>query len=80
MHAVAAAQRTRADGVGVQVLVMFGVPAVVYKLCCMQGNAPAGLTNVVAAQRNMRGPGAMPTTRYNTEQLRQTVARLRAQV
>jgi hypothetical protein len=60
---------------------MFGIPAVVYKLCCMKSNAaPSGLSNVVSAQRGVHGPGAMPTTRYNTEQLRQTVARLRAQV
>eukprot|EP00854_Cymbomonas_tetramitiformis_P012953 gene12953-15313_t len=94
-------------------IVMLGVPAAIYKLCCSSGAAPSGLSNIVTVSReeqeasfqsrgmappppggvpggmSMRGapppgggaPGAPGAhARYNTEQLRQTVARLRAQV
>jgi len=63
------------------VLLVLGVPAVIYKVCCSSGDSsPAGLAHVMASERGAKTVAAAQTTRYNTEQLRQTVARLRAQV
>eukprot|EP00238_Polyblepharides_amylifera_P009774 CAMPEP_0196582036 /NCGR_PEP_ID=MMETSP1081-20130531/37147_1 /TAXON_ID=36882 /ORGANISM="Pyramimonas amylifera, Strain CCMP720" /LENGTH=181 /DNA_ID=CAMNT_0041902499 /DNA_START=84 /DNA_END=629 /DNA_ORIENTATION=+ len=65
---------------GALALSILGVPAIIYKMCYATGGAPSGLSNVVTMERGGKPNGAAPTTRYNTEQLRQTVARLRAQV
>eukprot|EP00959_Pyramimonas_sp_CCMP1952_P075370 1575171-Pyramimonas_sp.AAC.1 len=61
-------------------LLVFGVPAAIYKYV-FAGDGAAGLSNVVTVERDaVRAKvGSTPNARYNTEQLRQTVARLRAQ-
>jgi len=63
-------------------LLILGFPAALYKLFCTSGDSPSGLGKVVSMEREGGGGkmvGGAPA-RYNTEQLRQTVARLRAQV
>lgn len=62
-------------------LLVLGIPAALYKIFCTSGDSPSGLTKVVSLEREGGGKlGGAPPARYNTEQLRQTVARLRAQV
>mmetsp|Transcript_17487 Transcript_17487/g.38100 ORF Transcript_17487/g.38100 Transcript_17487/m.38100 type:complete len:153 (-) Transcript_17487:325-783(-) len=62
-------------------LLVFGVPAAIYKYV-FAGDGAAGLSNIVTVERDAARAkvGGTPHARYNTEQLRQTVARLRAQV